>query len=261
MPELTGQGEPDVVVQEAVAPTQEVQSDVITAPSAEVDESTITPEVPELTQETSKVEIGQLAAIKAEREAKKAAEVRAQVLERELEQVRRQTYNQPQTPPDPFNGLDEEDLVNVKSVKNYLKTVEERSSNDYNVLKGNISAMIARQSHPDFDDVVKMLPNVATPMQMGIIFARDNPNPAETAYNFVKASPQYLQNLTKETVQKTAQQTIDTINQHTKKVKTLSNSGSGTSKIEKKFSQAEINEIDAAVSMGNTSVLKRFGLA
>jgi predicted SnoaL-like aldol condensation-catalyzing enzyme len=247
----------DEIVQEAVAPVQtEVQTDVITAPSAEVEEtpeSTITPK-------TSKEETGQIAAIKAEREKRQAMEKRAEILEQEVTQLRQQSAQQHPRQTDPFEGLTDEDIVNVKSVKDYVKSVKDEVKSSIDTFRINQSTRIAKQNHSDFEDVIKELPKVANQTQIGFILSSDDP--AETAYMFIKGSPQYVDALTKDTVTKTAQQTIDTINQHSKKVKTLSNSGAGTAKPAKRiYTSEEINQIDAAISMGNTEVLKKFGLA
>jgi hypothetical protein len=255
MPEPTGE-----IVQEVAAPVQtEVQTDVITAPSAEVTEeetpeSTITPEAT-----ASKEETGQIAAIKAEREKRQAYEKRAEILEQENAQLKRQSAQQQPRQTDPFEGLTDEDIVNVKSVKDYVKTVRDEVKSTIDTFRINQSTRVAKQNHSDFEAVIQELPKVANQAQIGFILSSDDP--AETAYMFIKGSPQYVDSLTKDTVTKTAQKTIDTINRHSTKVKTLSNSGAGTTKASSRFtsmSDEEFRKVEAAVLGGNERVIKEY---
>jgi hypothetical protein len=250
MPEPTG-----VEVEEVAAP--------VTDENLETGDTGVEPEVAAqetsegVTQEADNAEAGRIAAIQAERERRQAVEARNKILEQELAQVKtRIPQNQPE---DPFKGLKEEDLVDVQSVKGYVNRIKEDFTQRFDTFRINQSVKAARQSHKDYDEVVKILPQVANQTQLGYISASDDP--AEMAYMFVKASPQYIQSLTQDTVTRTAQQTIDKINQHSKQVKTLSNSGGGQQKAEsviKNLSDSEMDKLEMAVRMGDENVIKKY---
>lgn len=183
--------------------------------------------------------------IVAEREKKRAAEERAKILEQENVALRQQTVQPQPKPQDPMEGLTEEELVNVGQVKSYYEGREKALNQRIDQMRVSVSTQFARQNHKDFDEVIPMLNKVANPTQIGYIVNSDNP--AETAYNFIKASPQYIDSLTKKTVDKTVQETVDTINQHSNRVKTLSNSGAGTAKNKPTFDNMSQEEFDKVV--------------
>ena len=248
--------------------TEETQQEVAT-PSTEPAEAGETgvdagspPETSEgVSQEPNEEVTGLREATKAERERRQAAETRNQILEQELSGYRQQRQQQQPKSSDPFEGMDEEELVDVKSVRRYIDGINENFNNQMTATKVNVSTMMARQKYSDFDEVIPLLPKIANQDQLKYIAASDNP--ADIAYNFVKASPQYIETLTKQTVQKTAKDTVDTINRHTQSVKTLSNSGAGAAKVKTDFdnmSDEEFNKVFNANVYGDETVLKNYGL-
>lgn len=199
---------------------------------------------------------GKLAAIKAERDRRQQAETRNQILEQENQQLRQQT---PQQQKDPFAGLEDDDVVYVGTVKEYTQGVESRLNATMQQQKIAFSTMMAKQRYEDYDEIIKKLPQMANETQLGIIFA--SADPAEVAYNFVKGSPDNVNMLTQKAKQEATQQTIDSVNQHLKKPKTLSKVGGGkhdpASKM-KNLTDTEINELESAVLMGNQKIIDKY---
>lgn len=197
--------------------------------------------------------------IKAERDKRQAAETRSAILEQELNSYKQRTVQPQSKPPDPFEGLEDVDLVNVKAVKDFYGERERQLNSKIDAMRVSVSTQFARQKYSDFDQVIPMLGKVANQTQMGYILSSDNP--ADVAYNFIKASPQYQESLTKQTVDKTVKETVDIINQHSNRVKTLSNSGAGSSKSKPVFESMpdkDFNKVVDAVLQGQTDVLKQY---
>lgn len=214
-----------------------------------------------VTQEQKQENRVPVSEIIAERDRRRAAEERAKIMEQEVNQLRQQVVPQQPKPKDPLEGLEEEDLVNVRSVREYIKNVESSTNQKINALRINQSVVAARMKYPDYDEIIQHGRNVISPSQLPLIEAADSP--AETAYLFIKASPQYVQSLTQDTVKKTAKETVDTINRHTNKVKTLSNSGGTATKGANQFdnmSDEEFNKVQSAIKFRDKEVLKQYGL-
>jgi hypothetical protein len=221
---------------------------------AEVSEDTIQEEVTEPVE--NKVPVSEIV---AERQKKRAAEERTKVLEQELEQLRQRTAPQQPQQKNPFEGLEDEDLVNVRSAKEYVDTNLAKIKQDVEMMRVANNAAVARMKYPDYDDVIKNMQNVVNVDQFNILMK--GATPAESTYLFIKASPQYVNTLAKDTVKKTAQETIDKIKSHTNQVKTLSKSGSSTSKNEsvfKSMSEDELSKVEAAVMMGNQKLVDQY---
>jgi hypothetical protein len=207
-------------------------------------------------QETEEV-AGLRSGIQAERSKRQQMEAQNQILNQELQQLRNQIPQQQKS--DPFEDLADDDIVQVGSVKQYMKALRDEFSGEFQRQRIETSTRIAKSKYEDYEATVNKLTQVANEKQIKIILASDDP--AELAYNFVKGSPEYINTVTSQAKQKAGQQVIDSVNQHLKSPKTLSKVGGGKRDPNTMFqgmSDEEFNKVQSAVMMNNTKEVEKY---